>query len=45
LAAGGVALIAARLPLNLGLLAAIVVGVVVGLVVARLGPRNREGRD
>jgi len=45
LAAGGVALIAARLPLNLGLLAAIGVGVTVGLAVARLGPRNGEGRD
>ncbi|HYU68356.1 MAG TPA: AzlC family ABC transporter permease [Burkholderiales bacterium] len=45
LAAGGVALIAARLPLNLGLLAAIAVGVAVGLAVARLGPRNEEGRD
>src|SRR5882672_3723462 len=44
LAAGGVALIAARLPLNLGLLAAISVGVSVGLAVARLGPRNGEGR-
>jgi len=43
LAAGGVALIAARLPLNLGLLAAIAVGVTVGLAVARLGPRNGEG--
>ncbi len=44
LAAGGVALLAARLPLNLGLLAAIAVGVAVGLAVARLGPRNGEGR-
>src|SRR5258708_28450350 len=44
LAAGGVALIAARLPLNLGLLAAIGVGVTVGLAVDRLGSRNnREG--
>jgi predicted branched-subunit amino acid permease len=44
LAAGGVALIAAKLPLNLGLLAAIAVGVAVGLAVARLGPRKEEGR-
>jgi predicted branched-subunit amino acid permease len=36
LAAGGVALVAAELPLNLGLLAAIMVGVAVGLAVARL---------
>jgi predicted branched-subunit amino acid permease len=43
LAAGGVALIAAKLPLNLGLLAAIAVGVAVGLAVARLG--TRQGRD
>ena len=44
LAAGGVALIAAKLPLNLGLLAAIAVGVAVGLAVARLGQRREEGR-
>src|SRR6266404_3329465 len=44
LAAGAVALIAARLPLNLGLLAAIAVGVAVGLAVTRLGPRKEEGR-
>jgi len=44
LAAGGVALVAAKLPLNLGLLAAIAVGVAVGLAVARLGPRKEEGR-
>ena len=44
LAAGGAALFAARLPMNLGLLAAIVVGVAVGLAVARLGTRNGERR-
>jgi predicted branched-subunit amino acid permease len=44
LAAGGVALIAAKLPLNLGLLAAIAVGVAVGLAVGRLGARKEEGR-
>jgi 4-azaleucine resistance transporter AzlC len=44
LAAGGVALIAAKLPLNLGLLAAIAAGVAVGLAVARLGPRKEQGR-
>jgi 4-azaleucine resistance transporter AzlC len=44
LAAGGVALVAAKLPLNLGLLAAIVVGVAVGLAVARLSPRKEAGR-
>jgi predicted branched-subunit amino acid permease len=44
LAAGGVALISAKLPLNLGLLAAIAVGVAVGLAVARLGPRKEERR-
>jgi predicted branched-subunit amino acid permease len=38
LAAAGVALAAARLPLNLGLLAAIAAGVVVGLAVARFSP-------
>jgi predicted branched-subunit amino acid permease len=43
-AAGAVALAAAKLPLNLGLLAAIAVGVAVGLAVARLGPRKEEGR-
>jgi predicted branched-subunit amino acid permease len=36
-AAGGVALAAAKLPLNLGLLAAIAAGVAVGLAVARFG--------
>src|SRR5207247_5021441 len=44
LAAGGVALIAARLSFNLGLLAAIRAGVTVGLAVASLGPRKGEGR-
>ncbi|HMH17887.1 MAG TPA: AzlC family ABC transporter permease [Burkholderiales bacterium] len=44
LAAGVMALIAAQWPLNLGLLAAIVVGVAVGLAVARLDPRKEEGR-
>jgi branched chain amino acid efflux pump len=44
LAAGGVALAAAKWPLNLGLLAAIAAGVVVGLVVARLRTaRERRG--
>jgi predicted branched-subunit amino acid permease len=43
LAAGAVALVAAKLPLNLGLLAAIAVGVAVGLAVARLGPRKEKG--
>jgi len=44
LAAGGVALLAAGLPLNLGLLAAIGAGVAVGLAVARWGSRKaREG--
>jgi 4-azaleucine resistance transporter AzlC len=43
LAAGGVALVAARWPLNTGLLAAIAAGVVVGLAVARLRTA-REGR-
>jgi hypothetical protein len=37
-------LIAARLPLNLGLLAAIAVGVAVGLAIARLVPRKEKGR-
>jgi 4-azaleucine resistance transporter AzlC len=41
LAAGGVALAAARWPLNLGLLAAIAAGVVVGLAVARLPKAGR----
>jgi 4-azaleucine resistance transporter AzlC len=40
LAAGGVALIAARWPLNTGLLAAIAAGVVVGLGVARFARPN-----
>jgi hypothetical protein len=44
LAAGGVALIAARLPLNLGLLAAFAVGVSVGLAVAWLGSRKKDER-
>ncbi|MGB5082914.1 MAG: AzlC family ABC transporter permease [Burkholderiales bacterium] len=44
LAAGGAALIAAKLPLNLGLLAAIAAGVAVGLAVARFGPRKEPGR-
>jgi predicted branched-subunit amino acid permease len=43
LAAGAVALAAAKLPLNLGLLAAIAVGVAVGLAVARFSPRREEG--
>ena len=44
LAAGGVALAAARWPLNTGLLAAIAVGVAVGLAVARLRTaRERRG--
>ena len=37
LAAGGVALAAAKLPLNLGLLAAVAAGVAVGLAAARFG--------
>jgi len=37
IAAGGVALAAAKLPLNLGLLAAIAAGIAVGLAVARFG--------
>jgi branched chain amino acid efflux pump len=45
LAAGGVALIAARWPLNVGLLAAIAAGVVMGLAVARLGAARRQQRD
>src|SRR5258708_30007592 len=44
LAAGGVALIAAKLPLNLGLLAAIAVGVAGGLPGAGVGPPRGEGR-
>jgi len=47
LAAGAVALAAAKWPLNLGLLAAIAVGVAVGLAVSRLAPgkprREEEG--
>ena len=44
LAAGAVALAAAKWPLNTGLLAAIAAGVVVGLAVARLGaPRAGRG--
>lgn len=42
LAAGLVSLFAAKLPLNLGLLAAIAAGVAVGLAVARFGPPKRE---
>jgi hypothetical protein len=43
-AAGGVALLAAGLPLNLGLLAGIAAGVAVGLAVARWSSRKaREG--
>ncbi len=47
LAAGAVALAAAKWPLNLGLLAAIAVGVAVGLAVSRLAPgkaRSEEAR-
>ena len=44
IAAGGVALIAAKLPLNLGLLAAIAAGIAVGLAVARFGsPKAGSG--
>ena len=44
LAAGAVALAAAKLPLNLGLVAAIAAGVAVGLAVARFGaPRAERG--
>jgi len=43
LAAGGVSLVAAKLPLNLGLLAAIAAGVAVGLAVARFSPPKGEG--
>ncbi|TMG76374.1 MAG: AzlC family ABC transporter permease [Betaproteobacteria bacterium] len=44
IAAGGVALVATKLPLNLGLLAAIAAGVAVGLAVARFGaPRAGRG--
>ena len=44
IAAGGVALIAAKLPLNLGLLAAIAAGIAVGLAVARFGsPKAARG--
>jgi 4-azaleucine resistance transporter AzlC len=42
LAAGAVALAAAKWPLNTGLLAAIAAGVVVGLAVARFGPARKE---
>ena len=41
LAAGAVALVAAKWPLNVGLLAAIAVGVAVGLAVARFGAARR----
>ena len=45
LAAGGVSLLTAKWPLNLGLLAAIAAGVAVGLAVARLNPApQRSGR-
>lgn len=44
LAAGAVALVAARWPLNLGLLAAVAVGVAAGLAVSRLAPRKSAGR-
>ena len=48
LAAGGVSLLTAKWPLNLGLLAAIAAGVAVGLAVARLNPAKiappRPGR-
>jgi len=43
-AAGGVALLAVRLPFNLGLLAAIAAGIAVGLAAARLGPRKETGK-
>ena len=45
LAAGAVALLAARLPFNLGLLAAIASGIAVGLAAARLAPRKETGKD
>src|SRR5438445_13674079 len=45
LAAGAVALIAAILRFNLGLLAAVGVGVTVVLAVARLSPRSGEGKS
>ena len=44
IAAGVVALVAAKLPLNLGLLAAILAGVAVGLAVARFSPGGKAGR-
>jgi hypothetical protein len=45
IAAGGMALLALRLPLNLGLLAAIATGVAVGLAAARFarGKETEEG--
>jgi len=43
LAAGGVSLLGAGLPLNLGLLAAVATGVAVGLAVARLAPGSAKG--
>jgi 4-azaleucine resistance transporter AzlC len=43
LAAGGVAVVAAKWPLNTGLLAAIAAGVAIGLLVARLDPVRAEG--
>jgi len=45
LAAGGVALVAVKLPLNLGLLAAVVVGVAVGLAVARFGSEKSARKE
>ncbi len=45
LAAGGVALVAAKLPLNLGLLAAIAAGVAAGLAVAHFSPRKQTRKE
>jgi ribonuclease PH len=42
LAAGAVALLAAKWPLNLGLLAAVAAGVAAGLAVSRLAPPARR---
>lgn len=44
LAAGAVALLAAKWPLNLGLLAAVAVGVAAGLAVSRFAPRKSARR-
>jgi predicted branched-subunit amino acid permease len=44
LVAGGVALVAVKLPLNLGLLAAIAAGIAAGLAVARFGSGRKAGR-